>query len=47
LEQGGPKKVVPLVEAHHERPQAVALKVKIPLKEFPKVNPQKKLISLK
>ena len=28
---------MPLVEAHHNRPQAVALKVKIPIHDFPKV----------
>ncbi|CAC5399135.1 KHDRBS3 [Mytilus coruscus] len=47
IEQGGPKKQVPLVEAHHNRPQAVALKVKIPVSDFPKFNFVGKLLGPK
>ena len=38
VEQGGSKKVIPTVEAHHNRPQGIALRVRIPLHEFPKVS---------
>ena len=38
VEGGGAKKVIPTVEAHHNRPQGVAVKVKIPQNEYPKVS---------
>lgn len=47
VEQGSAKKQVPLVEAHHDRPQGIAVKVKVPLQEFPKFNFVGKLLGPK
>ncbi|XP_069126958.1 KH domain-containing, RNA-binding, signal transduction-associated protein 2-like isoform X2 [Argopecten irradians] len=47
VEQGNAKKQVPTVEAHHSKPQGVALKVKIPVKDFPKFNFVGKLLGPK
>ncbi|KAK3089544.1 hypothetical protein FSP39_004466, partial [Pinctada imbricata] len=47
VEQGGAKKVVPTVEAHHNKPQGIALKVRIPLQEYPKFNFVGKLLGPK
>ncbi|XP_033738651.1 KH domain-containing, RNA-binding, signal transduction-associated protein 2-like isoform X1 [Pecten maximus] len=47
VEQGNAKKQVPTVEAHHSRPQGVALKVKIPVRDFPKFNFVGKLLGPK
>lgn len=46
-EGGGGKKVIPTVEAHHNRPQGVAVKVKIPQNEYPKFNFVGKLLGPK
>ncbi|XP_061175346.1 KH domain-containing, RNA-binding, signal transduction-associated protein 2-like [Saccostrea echinata] len=45
--EGGSKKVIPTVEAHHNRPQGVAVKVKIPQNEYPKFNFVGKLLGPK
>jgi hypothetical protein len=37
VESGDKYKNVPMVELHHDKPHSNAVKIRIPVKEFPKV----------
>lgn len=47
VESGDKYKIVPIVELHHDRPHSNALKIRIPAKEYPKVNFSGKLLGPK
>lgn len=47
VESGDKYKNVPMVELHHDKPHSNAVKIRIPVKEFPKVNFSGKLLGPK